>query len=86
MKVIQQGLCVLFLIFVSTTKLYGGSKYFTWLDPHFKTRARVDLASGQIFNESSLGNWQFSSKIQLESEVLLHLPPSLSNHYFFLLI
>ena len=83
MKVIQQGLCVLFLIFVSTTKLYGGSKYFTWLDPHFKTRARVDLASGQIFNESSLGNWQFSSKIQLESEVLLHLPPSLSNHYFF---
>jgi hypothetical protein len=73
MNVIQKGLFVLFFSLLHFQNLYGGSKYFTWIDPQSASRTRIDIASGEVFKEISLGEWQLYFKRKL-----LH---SMRSHY-----
>lgn len=73
---------MLFFLQIPLTS-FGSEKYFSWLDPNLKIRARVNLSSGELFKEVSLGDWQFFEKVKLKPDIFLHLPPNVSNHYFF---
>ena len=83
MNVIQKGLFVLFFGLLHFQNLYGGSKYFTWIDPQSASRTRIDIASGEVFKEVNLGEWQLYFKAQVAPQYALTLPPTVSNHYFF---
>jgi hypothetical protein len=83
MNIIQKGLFVLFFSLLNLQNLHAGSKYFTWLDPQSASRTRIDIASGEVFKEISLGEWQLYFKAQVSPQNVLTLPPTVSNHYFF---
>lgn len=83
MNIIQKGLFVLFFSLLNLQNLHAGSKYFTWIDPQSASRTRIDIGSGEVFKEVSLGEWQLSFKAQVSLQNALPLPPTVSNHYFF---
>jgi hypothetical protein len=83
MNLFFKYLCGLLFFLQIPLNSFGSEKYFTWLDPYLKTRVRVNLSSGELFKEVSLGDWKFFEKINLEPEIFNHLPPNVSNHYFF---
>lgn len=82
MKVAVHGV-LLFLSLIVLPAAYGAGKYFTWFDGVSKTRVRLDVTTGQVFKEVTVGNWQSQDQIQLPLDLVKVLPPSLSNHYFF---
>ncbi len=83
MKVVQRGFFVLLLSLSTLSQLYGNDKYFSWLDPNLKQRARIDLITGELLKESTPGNWRVHGTIKVDPGIVLHLPPTVSNHYFF---
>jgi hypothetical protein len=83
MNIIQKGLLFLFFSLLNLQNLHAGSKYFTWIDPQSASRTRIDIASGEVFKEVSLGEWQLYFKAQVSPQNALTLPPTVSNHYFF---
>ncbi len=82
MKVAVYGVFLLLSLFV-LPMAYGAGKYFTWFDGPSKARVRLDVTTGQVFKEVTLGTWQSQDQIQLPLDLVKVLPPSLSNHYFF---
>lgn len=83
MKAVKRGFSILFFGLFLFKNTYGGAKYFTWFDAKLKVRARIDLVSGAITKEISTGNWQLLGQAKLDSDIHIHLPPRVSNHYFF---
>lgn len=83
MKVVQRGFFILFLGLFLFKNGYAATTYFTWLDPKLDLRCRVNVANGELWRELTPGNWNLLTKVQLDASIPLHLPPTVSNHYFF---
>lgn len=82
MKAAVHGIFLFLSLFV-LPMAYGGGKYFTWFDGPSKARVRLDVTTGQVLKEVTVGNWQSGEQIQLPTDLASFLPPTLSNHYFF---
>ena len=52
-----------------------------WYDSKIKQRKRIDLSTGILSIERSMGYWQKESELRIDSSLILHLPPRIAPHY-----
>ena len=52
-----------------------------WFDSKIMQRKRIDLSTGILSIERSMGSWQKQSELRIDSSLILHLPPRIAPHY-----
>lgn len=71
----------LFLLLLSQN-IFGLDKYFIWVDPQTKLRARIDVNTLDLVTEYGVGFWHNEGKIKLAPETFNRLPKDFNNAYF----
>jgi hypothetical protein len=75
---------LIFLIIglMSSQQVLGVDRYFMWIDPQTKLRARINTDTYELLKEKEFGMWKNEGKINLDSKILNHLPTHFNNHSF----
>jgi hypothetical protein len=63
-------------------QIFGQSRYFTWVDPQTKLRARINTDTYEILKEKTIGVWQNEGKVKLDPKIFNHVPMDFNNHSF----
>lgn len=72
---------VFFLLMLSQ-KVFGIDRYFMWIDPQTKLRARINTETFELLNQRENGLWVNEGKIKLDPRILNHLPQHFNNDFF----
>jgi hypothetical protein len=75
---------LIFLIIglMSSQQVLGVDRYFMWIDPQTKLRARINTDTYELLKEKEFGMWKNEGKINLDPKILNHLPTHFNNHSF----
>lgn len=70
-----------FLLLPSELNALSDDRELVWFDSKIKRRKRIDLSTGILSIERSMGSWQKQSELRIDSSLILHLPPRIAPHY-----
>ena len=79
---IRLGILILSLLCFNTSHALASGQVLTWFDVQSKTRKRIDLLEHTLQIEQSPGVWVSQSPIQVDPQILNHLPPRIAPHQF----
>jgi hypothetical protein len=63
-------------------KVFGIDRYFMWVDPQTKLRARINTDTFELLSQRESGLWENEGKIKLDPRILNHLPQHFGNKFF----
>lgn len=70
-----------FLLLPSKLNALSDDRELVWFDSKIMQRKRIDLSTGIVSIERSMGSWQKQSELRIDSSLILHLPPRIAPHY-----
>jgi hypothetical protein len=60
----------------------GVERYFMWVDPQTKLRARINTDTYELLKEKEIGIWKNEGKVKLDPEILNRVPTHFNNYSF----
>lgn len=79
---IRLSILIISLLCFNTYQALASGQVLTWFDAQSKTRKRIDILEQTLQIEQSPGVWVSQSPIQVDPQILNHLPPRMAPHQF----
>ena len=79
---IRLGILILSLLCFNTYQALASGQVLTWFDAQSKTRKRIDILEQTLQIEQAPGVWVMQSRIQVDPNLVNHLPPRIAPHRF----
>ncbi len=79
---IRLGILILSLLCFNTYHALASGQVLTWFDAQSKTRKRIDILEQTLQIEQAPGVWVMQSRIQVDPNLVNHLPPRIAPHHF----
>ncbi len=79
---LRLGILILSLLCFNTYHALASGQVLTWFDAQSKTRKRIDILEQTLQIEQAPGIWVMQSSIQVDPNLVNHLPPRIAPHHF----
>jgi len=73
-----------FALLMLSQEIFGIDRYFMWVDPQTKLRARINPETLELYKERESGPWLREGKVKLDPQIFNNLPEHFNNTFFIL--